>query len=91
MLGLALPTRRKYLTYMPQLHFSVDEETARRLSEEAKRRGLSLSRYLASLVRGTQAGEWPSGYLKRVVGSFRSDPLRVPEDLPLDDVDLREP
>ena len=76
---------------MPQLHFSVDEETARRLAQEARKRRMSLSRYLATLVTDALPAAWPKGYLEDVIGSFRKDPLQVPDDLPLDDVDLRRP
>lgn len=73
---------------MPQLHFSVDEQTAAHLAREAEARGMSLSKYLASLVSRQLPARWPDGYLERVVGSFADEPLREPADLPLDEVDL---
>jgi hypothetical protein len=73
---------------MPQLHFSVDGETARRLAREARRRGASVSKLVAELVSRGLPSEWPAGYLKRVVGSCARDPLRLPADLPTGDVDL---
>jgi len=73
---------------MPQLHFSVDEETARRLAREAEERGLSLSRYLAGIVRRRLPAEWPPGYLDAVVGACRDAPLAEADELPLDDVEL---
>jgi hypothetical protein len=73
---------------MPQLHFSVDQETADRLAHEAARRGMSVSKYIAKLVSQRVPGRWPTGYLESVVGSFAEEPLSEPPDLPLDEVDL---
>ena len=80
-----------YYIYMPQLHFTIDERTAQRLAAEAKRRRISVSRYVASLVQSAHGDSWPEGYLKGVIGSFRSEPLAVPDELPLDPVDLDGP
>jgi hypothetical protein len=74
--------------YMPQIHFSVDETTARQLADEAAARGVSLSRYVASLVTREVSSHWPEGYLTRVVGSCADAPLEEPEDLALDDVNV---
>lgn len=73
---------------MAQLHFTVDEQTAKQLAREAKRRGMSLSRYIATLVTKRVVDSWPDGYLERVVGACEADPLELPAELPLDDVDL---
>lgn len=73
---------------MPQIHFSVDERSAKRLAERAKARGMSLSRYLAEMARNQLADEWPPGYLDSVIGSCCETPLEAPEDLPLDDVSV---
>ncbi len=71
--------------YMPQLHLPVDKETAERLAAEAKRRNLSLSKYLAQLVEAAAPRCWPKGYLDEVVGSCRTLGLAEPEDLAIDD------
>jgi hypothetical protein len=73
---------------MPQLHFSVDDDTAKLLSRHARKRGLSLSRYLAELVSAQVASEWPRGYLRDVVGSCAKSGLTEPEELVPDDVSL---
>lgn len=73
---------------MPQLHFSVDEATVKRIEREAKRRGLSVSRYLASIIEREAGQSWPTGYLSQVVGSCAGAGLGEPSDLPIDDVDL---
>lgn len=73
---------------MPQLHFSVDEEMAAELALRARQAGLSLSRYLARLVRRQVGEEWPAGYLDTVIGSCREHPLTEPDELPLEEVEL---
>ena len=73
---------------MAQLHLSVDAETAAQLAEEADLRGLSLSKYLAELLQRAMPSRWPKGYLDAVIGSCADAPLEVPEDVPIDEVDL---
>ena len=72
---------------MPQLHFSTDWETARYLSEQAQARGLTLSKYLAELVRSQVPDMWPAGCLDDVIGSCVAAPLVEPEDLPAEPVE----
>lgn len=73
---------------MPQIHLSVDQRTATELAARAAAKGLSLSRYLADLVRCEVAADWPNGYLRAVVGSCADDPLEPPEDPPPGEVEL---
>ena len=49
---------------MPQLHCYVSEEIAQQAQHRAEKSGLSLSRYLAELVkRDAQVSNgWPEGY-----------------------------
>lgn len=77
-----------YTCSVAQLHFSVDRDTAERLAREAEARGLSLSQYLASIVRCELPQAWPKGYLDRVVGSCAGSDLREPIELPVDDIAL---
>lgn len=70
---------------MPQLHFSVDQATVDRIVERARQEGMSVSAYIASLVRGQLGEGWPEGYLDEVVGSCPD--LSVPDELPLRPVD----
>lgn len=74
--------------YMPQLHLSVDKETAERLAAEAKRRNLSLSKYLAVLVEAGAPRCWPQGYLDAVLGSCRGLGLAESDDPAIDDIEL---
>ena len=74
---------------MPQLHFSIDNDTAADLEERARQEGIPLSRYLARLVKSGMGGAtWPDGYLDAVVGSCADAPLEEPPELPLDQVEL---
>ncbi len=73
---------------MTQLHFTVDEQTAKRIKSEAKKRGMTVSRYLAGIMTRDAGGAWPAGYLDGVVGSCAAVPLSEPTDLELDDIDL---
>jgi len=73
---------------MPQLYFSVDSETASRLTNEAENQNISLSRYLARVMKREVRESWPDAYLTQVVGSCSDDPLTEPDDLELDDPEL---
>lgn len=73
---------------MPQLHFTVDPETAKRIQREAKKRGMTVSKYLATIVTQDSGETWPPGYLRSAVGSCEDTPLTEPPELPLDDVEL---
>ena len=55
---------------MPQLHFYVPEEVAEKLRQRAKAGGLSLSKYLATVVSQEVAEGWPDGYFEEVLGSW---------------------
>lgn len=63
---------------MPQLHLYVPEELATELARRARARGLSVSRYLAELIRGEVCTSWPAGYFDQVVAGWNGDPLERP-------------
>ena len=66
---------------MAQLHCYVPDEVAELVQKKAKDSGLSLSRYLAELVKrdaGTST-EWPEGYFE-LFGRWEGAPLeRAPQ------------
>ena len=69
---------------MAQLHRYVPEELAQQAQRRARQSGLSLSRYLAELVRrdaGSTAG-WPEGYFD-IFGKWEGAPLERPPQLAL--------
>lgn len=71
---------------MPQLHFYVPEEVARRIREKAKAKNLSVSKFVAeTMQRETHVG-WPEGYFETVVGSWLGE-FPEPEELPFEERD----
>lgn len=66
---------------MAQLHCYVPEDIAQQAQRRAEQAGLSLSRYLAELVKrdAATASDWPEGYFD-VFGSWQGEPLeRAPQ------------
>jgi post-segregation antitoxin (ccd killing protein) len=72
-----------YTCQVPQLNLYVPEDTARLLRQRAKARGVSVSRYLASVVLREAADQWPAGYFRNAVGAWRGE-LKRPRQLPLE-------
>ncbi len=60
---------------MPQLHLYVSEDVASIVKRRARNRGMSLSKYLAELVRRDVGAGWPDGYFQAVVGGWKGEPL----------------
>ena len=70
---------------MAQLHCYVPEEIAQQAQRRATQSGLSLSRYLAELVKrdtGASAG-WPEGYFE-IFGQWEGAPLERPASVPFE-------
>ncbi len=68
---------------MPQLHLYVSDEIAAKIKERAARREMSVSRYLAEMVRSEVEGGWPADYFDTVIGGWQGDPLiREPQGAP---------
>jgi uncharacterized protein YcfJ len=63
---------------LPQLHLYVTEEVAEAARARARASGQSLSAYLAGLVQGQVAGEWPKDVFGAVVGGWRGRRLKRP-------------
>jgi hypothetical protein len=61
---------------MPQLHFYVPDAVAKQLRARARAVGLSVSRYLATVVGGCVAQGWPPGFFEDVIGGWKGTPLR---------------
>ena len=72
---------------MAQLTLYLDDETEARLKETANSAGMSLSRWVANLIREKIASEWPVSVIE-LAGAWADLPtaeeLRrdAPEDLP---------
>ena len=71
---------------MAQLHCYVPEALAQQAQRKATQSGLSLSRYLAELVkRDASIGpEWPDGYFD-IFGKWEGAPLERPAQLDLEE------
>ena len=63
---------------MPQLHCYVPEEVAAQFQQKAKHAHLSVSKYLAKLIKDEIATQWPEGYFD-LFGTWEGDPLERPE------------
>lgn len=73
---------------MGQLTLYLDNETEARMKAAAKAAGVSLSRWVADLIRDKTATEWPDSLVK-LIGTWAEDfpsleEIRagLPEDLP---------
>lgn len=63
---------------MAQLHIYVPKDVETRIRQKAAARGLSVSRFLAELVKREVSPAWPSRYFSEVVGGWKGDPLSRP-------------
>ena len=66
---------------MAQLHCYVPDDVAEQAQKKARESGLSLSRYLAELVKrdAGASGAWPEGYFE-LFGQWQGAPLsRAPQ------------
>ena len=66
-----------YTCSMPQLNFYVPEPAARVLRERVTRKGVPLSKYLATLVLRETGPAWPRAYFENAVG-FWQGPFERP-------------
>lgn len=66
---------------MAQLHCYVPEELAQQAQRRAEQAGLSLSRYLAELVKRDAANSagWPEGYFDLFVPIEGAELVRLPQ------------
>ncbi len=65
---------------MPQLHLYLPNELAERIKTKADREGVSMSKYLASVVtRDCGHDDWPPGYFEKVVGKWKGSLERPPQ------------
>lgn len=73
---------------MPQLHLYLPRALAEEVRRRADRKGVSVSRFLADLVRAQVADDWPEDFFSEVVGGWHGAPLQRPSQPPLE---RREP
>jgi hypothetical protein len=63
---------------MPQLHLYVPDGVANLVRQRARARKMTVSGYLAELVRREVATRWPTDFFDTVVGGWSGKPLRRP-------------
>jgi hypothetical protein len=63
---------------MPQLHLYVPDQVASLVRQRARARRMTVSGYLADLVRREVAAGWPADFFDEVVGGWSGKPLRRP-------------
>lgn len=76
---------------MAQLHLYLPADLADEVKERAKAEGLSVSAYLAAIVRSQLTRHWPEDFFSTVVGGWVGEPLERPEQPPLErreDIDV---
>lgn len=72
---------------MPQLHLYVNDDLAAEIGRRAEAAGMSVSRFLAMLVRERARSGWPDGWFEHVPGGWQGEPLERP---PQGKVEARE-
>lgn len=63
---------------MPQLHLYVSSDLANKIQQQAQAADMSVSRYLANLVKREVITDWPERFFEEVVGGWMGDPLQRP-------------
>jgi len=69
---------------MPQLHLYLSKELAAEVKRRADDERMSVSAYLADLVKGRVADDWPKGFFAEVVGGWAGEPLARPPQPPVE-------
>lgn len=73
---------------MPQIHFYVPEDLASKIRDRAEAAGLSVSRYVADVVKTELVTDWPEGFFEKVPGGWKGRPLERPRQA---GPDVRDP
>lgn len=76
---------------MAQLRLYLTDDLAEEVRSRAKSRGMTVSAYLAEIVRSQMTDQWPEDFFSKVVGGWVGEPLERPEQPLLDrreDIDV---
>lgn len=76
-----------YICGLAQLHLYVPDDVAELLRERARRKGVSLSCFLAALAKREVENRWPEGFFDEVIGNWEGE-LTRPAQV---DTERREP
>lgn len=60
---------------MPQMHLYLSQALADEVRRRAEIQGVSVSAFLAEVVRAEIDDSWPPGYLEEVIGCTQGSPL----------------
>jgi len=60
---------------MSQIHCYIPDELAEKLQKKAEQAHLSVSKYLAVLVKREVENQWPDGYFE-LFGTWHGEPLK---------------
>ena len=63
---------------MAQLHFYLPAELVEKVRERARTYGLSVSRYIAEIVKRELVDDWPDGFFEETAGGWKGEPLERP-------------
>lgn len=63
---------------MSQLHFYIPDDLEEIIRREAQAANMSISRYLAEVVKREVTADWPEGFFEEVVGGWQGEPLARP-------------
>jgi hypothetical protein len=75
---------------MAQLHLYLPDDVATEVKHRAQARGMTVSAYLAEIVRSQMKDQWPKDFFSKVVGGWAGE-LERPEQPVLEtreDVDV---
>lgn len=61
---------------MAQLHCYVPDGVAEKILQKAKQSHLSVSKYLAELVKRDATNSWPEAYFEQVIGGWQGEELK---------------
>jgi len=64
---------------MAQIHCYIPDSLSIKLSKKAKESHLSISKYLAKLVKKDISSGWSEGYFESVFGAWEGEPLQRPK------------
>jgi hypothetical protein len=69
---------------MAQLHLYLPEDVAAEVKSRAKSRGMTVSAFLAEIVRSQMKDQWPEDFFSNVVGGWAGE-LERPAQPPLEE------
>jgi hypothetical protein len=74
---------------MPQISLYIDEETLRKVENEAKRSHLSISKWVAEQIREKIEPHYPQGY-ENLFGSVSDESFKRPDSISFSEDSSRE-